>query len=230
MAKQAAEKFALNRIRKEKEESFMMQQKLFRGIGSDSKGTKFSARARKSADFKHYYRPRKIGSSYNNAMYIADHGSNNSPDARNRSMANFGVLDMAGLSFSPKQDISHVMENIRQLTPGKRSGREHSSRGNTFREDTKRSRCRRGDLQLNQPFNATTGGAKYNLAPEFQHVRATYMNVDKAVEKLRKQKDERIAELREEKRIAEDRLPQWGVQKKKRSKSTAKAGVRKKQS
>jgi len=33
------------------------------------------------------------------------------------------------------------------------------------------------------------------------------MNVGKAVEKLRKQKDERIKELQEKKRIADDRLP-----------------------
>ena len=60
---------------------------------------------------------------------------------------------------------------------------------------------------LNQPSILAAGAGKYNLAPEFQHVQATYMNVGKAVEKLRKQKDERIKELQEKKRIADDRLP-----------------------
>lgn len=156
-------------------------------------------------------------------------------------MANFGgvVLDTTGLNYAQKQDISQVLENMKQLTPNKRNRREKnlsqvktadmSIRGHhTQRDDMKR--CSRGDLQLNQPFH-TPGVGKYNLNPDFQHVQATYMNVGRAVEKLRKQKDERIRELQEKKRIAEDRLPQWGAEKKKkRTKSTTRARAKKKQS
>lgn len=40
---------------------------------------------------------------------------------------------------------------------------------------------------------------KYNLAPEFQHVKATYMNTDKTVQKMRRQAQEYREEQRKEK-------------------------------
>lgn len=57
---------------------------------------------------------------------------------------------------------------------------------------------------------------RYNLSPDHQHVKATFKDTSRAVEKLRKEAQEKREEIREKKRLAEEgRLSQWGCQSKK---------------
>lgn len=53
--------------------------------------------------------------------------------------------------------------------------------------------------------------AKYNLSPEYQHVQSKFRDTRTAVDKLRKQAEDKREELREERRRNEEsRLPAWG--------------------
>ena len=60
---------------------------------------------------------------------------------------------------------------------------------------------------------------KYNLSPDYQHVRSSYRDTSKAVEKLRKEAQELREEIRLNKQILEkERLTKWGVDIKKKGK------------
>lgn len=54
---------------------------------------------------------------------------------------------------------------------------------------------------------------RYNLSPDHQHVKATFKDTTKAVEKLRKEAQEKREELRAKKKLADEvRLTQWGCE------------------
>mmetsp|Transcript_15913 Transcript_15913/g.26818 ORF Transcript_15913/g.26818 Transcript_15913/m.26818 type:complete len:220 (+) Transcript_15913:166-825(+) len=69
---------------------------------------------------------------------------------------------------------------------------------------------------------------KYNLSPEYQHVKASFRDTSEAVRKLRQQAQEMRESIREKKKVEEgERLPQWGVDYNKyRPKSTRKSKSR----
>lgn len=65
---------------------------------------------------------------------------------------------------------------------------------------------------------------KYNLSPEHQHVKATFKDTSRAVEKLRKEAQEKREELRAQKKLADEvRLIEWGCETKNNSKENKKS-------
>mmetsp|Transcript_19413 Transcript_19413/g.29816 ORF Transcript_19413/g.29816 Transcript_19413/m.29816 type:complete len:138 (-) Transcript_19413:1020-1433(-) len=57
---------------------------------------------------------------------------------------------------------------------------------------------------------------KFNLAPDYQHVKASFRDTGKAVERMREGASERRSELREKRRIVvEERIPHYTLKKSK---------------
>ena len=132
-------------------------------------------------------------------------------------------MNAVNLQIGPRQNV--VCRNA-AFFPEDRTYQEPTTTGQMTKRSSKavtplktESRGGRKKQQFKPSDEPEQVVLKYNLSPDYQHVRSSYRDTSKAVEKLRKEAQELREEIRMNKQILEkERLTKWGVDMKKKGK------------